>query len=178
MCHQPDNDDVIATGVCQHTLLRSAGCRLDGTSAGTKQQIIERVLSRIASPTPCVIAIRCRGQQGAVPRPEGDLTRVRHFDTVRTNPRRHIHFSWCRPEARGNLMKHKKNAHRDIQIQSNGWQAALAKPQASDTGAFPGARHGMCFVVSFAEPAGMFRALVRYFGLLFVGCLKDAHKIE
>ena len=39
----------------------------------------------------------------------------------------------------------------------------------------PGARHGMYLVVSFLEPAGTLRSLVRYLGSLLVGSIVVLH---
>ena len=48
----------------------------------------------------------------------------------------------------------------------------------SETGAFPGLRHGMYLVLSWGLPAGVFRSLVRYFGSLSVGFMVVLHTLR
>lgn len=51
-----------------------------------------------------------------------------------------------------------------------------AMPQASYTGAFPGARQGLCMYTSFSDIAGTSRLTVRNSGSLLVGFIPELHR--
>ena len=56
------------------------------------------------------------------------------------------------------------------------WYEPLARPQASYTGAWPGARQGLNFVQSSLEPATAARLMVRCAGSLLVAFMPAPHR--